>query len=139
MDDVFSYVSYSEARAHLKGLLDAAHVGRPALVRRGREQVAVVDAGRLRDLLGIVTQHAEVVPENDGWSIFIPGVPVAADGSSFDGAVDEMIEALREYAADWQDHLLHAANHRDSWGLVQLVAMSDDRQLREWLVGATEP
>lgn len=139
MDDVFSYVNYSEARAHLKGLLDDAHAGRPALVRRGQDQVAVVDAGRLRDLLGVVAQHAEVVPEDGGWSIFIPGAPVAADGSSFDEAVDEMIEALREYAADWQDHLLHAPNHRDSWGLVQLVAMSDDHQLREWLVGATEP
>lgn len=136
MDGASSFLSYSEARANLKGVLDNAHAGRPALVRRGREQVAVVDADRLRDLLGVVTHHAEVVPENDGWSIFIPGVPVAADGSSFEEAVEEMIEALREYAGDWQDHLLTAPNHRESWGLVQLVAMSDDSQLREWLVGA---
>jgi hypothetical protein len=136
MGDVSSYLSYSEARAHLKGLLDDAQAGRPALVRRGQERVAVVNAGRLRDLLGVVTQPAEVVPESDGWSIFIPGVPVAADGASFDDAVEEMLVALREYAADWQDHLLHAPNHRNAWGLVQLVAMSDDHQLREWLVGA---
>lgn len=136
MDDTFSNVSYSETRAHLKDLLDDAHAGRPALVRRGQDRMAVVEAGRLRDLLGVVTQHAEVVSESDGWSTFIPGVPVAADGASFDDAIDEMLEALREYTADWQDHLLHAPNHRDRWGLVQLVAISDDCQLRESLVGA---
>jgi hypothetical protein len=43
---------------------------------------------------------------------------------------------LREYAHDWQDHLLNAANHRENWGLVQLISLSDDEQLREWLVGS---
>jgi hypothetical protein len=27
-------------------------------------------------------------------------------------------------------------NHRDNWGLVQLIALSDDDQLRDWLVGS---
>jgi hypothetical protein len=67
--------------------------------------------------------------------VFIPGLPVAADGATFDEAVDEMVEALREYAQDWQDRLLHAPNHRENWGLVQLISLSDDGQLREWLAG----
>jgi hypothetical protein len=46
-----------------------------------------------------------------------------------------MVDALREYAEDWQDHLLDAPNHRENWGLVQLISLSDDDQLREWLVG----
>ncbi|SEG42856.1 hypothetical protein SAMN05444920_102996 [Nonomuraea solani] len=46
-----------------------------------------------------------------------------------------MIEALREYAEDWQSRLLDAPNHRENWGLVQLISLSDDEQLREWLVG----
>lgn len=71
-----------------------------------------------------------------GWSVFIPGVPVAADGATFDGAIDEMIDALREYAEDWQDRLLDAPNHREQWGLVQMIELSDDVQLREWLVGS---
>ncbi|GAB3709471.1 hypothetical protein [Nocardiopsis nanhaiensis] len=50
---------------------------------------------------------------------FIPGVPVAADGSTFDEAVTEMVDALREYAEDWQDRLLDTPNRRDNWGLVQ--------------------
>ncbi|WP_367130874.1 type II toxin-antitoxin system HicB family antitoxin [Saccharothrix sp. HUAS TT1] len=131
------YDSYTEARAHLKDLLDAAEQGRVATVRRDSSTTAVVDVRRLRHFLAsIVPSRAQVVPEAGGWSVFIPGLPVAADGPSFDEAITEMIDALREYAEDWQDRLRDAPNHRDNWGLVQLISFSDDDQLRDWLVGA---
>ncbi|GAA1452442.1 prevent-host-death protein [Nocardiopsis tropica] len=130
------YDSYTEARAHLKALLDAAERGRVATVRRDSARTAVVEVGRLRHYLATVApSRAQVVPEAGGWSVFIPGLPVAADGASFDEAVTEMVHALREYAEDWQDHLLDAPNHRENWGLVQLISLSDDEELRDWLVG----
>ena len=79
--------------------------------------------------------RAEMVPEGGGWSVFIPGLPVAADGLTFADAMQEMVDALREYALDWQERLLDAPNHRDNWGLVQLISLSDDGQLRDWLAG----
>jgi predicted RNase H-like HicB family nuclease len=131
------FASYSDARAKLKDLLDAAQRGRVATVRRDDLTAAVVDGERLRYFLSKVCQsRAQVVAEDGGWSVFIPGLPIAADGATFDAAIDEMIEALREYADDWQDHLLDAPNHRDNWGLVQLIELSTDEQLREWVVGA---
>ena len=130
------YNSYTEARVHLKELLDAAERGRPATVRRDSSRAAVVDAERLRSFLAAVSpMRAEVVREGDGWSVLLPGTPVAADGATFDEAVEEMVDALREYAADWQHRLLDAPRHRDNWGLVQLICLSDDEQLRAWLVG----
>ncbi|MBB5153558.1 prevent-host-death protein [Saccharopolyspora phatthalungensis] len=132
------YGSYTEARAHLKDLLDAAERGRVATVRRDSALTAVVDVERLRHFLAsLVISRAQVVPEAGGWSVFIPGLPVAADGATFDEAIAEMIDALREYADDWQDRLLDAPNHREHWGLVQLVSLSNDEQLRDWLIGAT--
>jgi len=132
------YDSYSEARSHLKDLLDAAEQGRLATVRRESMSAAVVDAGRLRHFLAsVVPSRAQVVAEAGGWSAFIPGLPVTADGATFDAAIDEMVQALREYAQDWQDRLLEAPNHRDNWGLVQLICLSDDDQLRRWLTGAS--
>lgn len=132
------YDSYSEARAHLKHLLDAAERGRVATVRRDSASAAVLDATRLRHFLAtVVPSRAQVVPEADGWSVFIPGLPIAADGPTFDEALDEMVQALREYAEDWQDRLLDAPNHRDNWGLVQLISLSDDAQLRDWLAGSS--
>ncbi|WP_169982872.1 prevent-host-death protein [Microbispora sp. H10836] len=130
------FASYSEARAKLKELLDAAERGRSATVSRDDRTAAVVDGERLRcSLTRVCPSHARMVPEDGGWSVFIPGLPVAADGRTFDEAIDEMIDALREYAEDWQDHLLNAANHRDNWGLVQMICLSSDDQLREWLTG----
>lgn len=131
------YDSYSEARAHLKDLLDAAERGKVATVRRDSASAAVLDAARLRHFLAtVVPSRAQVVAEAGGWSVFIPGLPVAADGPTFDAALDEMVQALREYAEDWQDRLLDAPNHRDNWGLVQLISLSGDDQLREWLAGS---
>jgi len=133
------YDSYSDARAHLKDLLDAAERGRVATVRRDATSAAVLDAARLRHFLAaVVPSRAQVVSEAGGWSVFIPGLPVAADGATFDAAIDEMVQALREYADDWQDRLLDAPNHRDNWGLVQLISLSDDDQLRDWLAGSAQ-
>lgn len=133
------YDSYTEARTHLKELLDAAEQGRPASVRRDSSTAMVVDAARLRRfLLSVYPSKAQVVAEAGGWSVFIPGLPVAADGTTFDEALTDMVDALREYADDWQDHLYSAPNHADTWGLVHLIALSDDSQLRQWLTGAVE-
>lgn len=98
----------TEARAHLKDLLDAAERGRVATIRRDSARTAV-----------------------------IPGLPVAADGATFDEAISEMIDALREYAEDWRQRLLDAPDHRNGWGLVQLISYSDEDQLCDWLVGTT--
>ena len=129
------FESVAEGRAHLKDLLDAAAGGLPAGLRRDRESFVVVDAVRLRRLLAAVPHRAEVVAEAGGWSVFIPGTPVAADAATLDEAIMETVEALREYAADWADHLSAVANHADNWGLVQLVTLSTDTELAGWLGG----
>ncbi|MGW1462772.1 prevent-host-death protein [Streptomyces sp. NPDC002308] len=130
------YESYTEARTHFKDLLDAAGEGRVATVRRESGRAAVVDVERLRHHLSWgCPMRAQAVAESGGWSIFIPGLPAAADGATFDGAVTEMVDALREYAEDWQERLRTAPDHRDNWGLEQLISLSDDQQLAAWLVG----
>jgi predicted RNase H-like HicB family nuclease len=132
------YDSYTDARKNLKDLLDAAESGRVATVRRDSVTTAVLDAARLRHFLAsVVPSRAQVVQEAGGWSVFIPGLPVAADGATFDDALTDMIDALREYVDDWQDHLLGAVNHRENWGLVQLISLSSDDELRDWLAGPT--
>jgi hypothetical protein len=124
----------TDARKHFSDLINAAESGRPATIRRDRRRAALVDAARLRDALArLLPAGAEVVAEAGGWSVILPGLPIAADGASFDEALDETVVALREYAEDWSDHLLHAPNHAQNWGLVQLIELSTDDQLEEWL------
>ena len=128
------FKTVTEARKHFGDLITAAESGRPATVQRERHRAAVVDAERLRaSLARLLPANAETVPEAGGWSIFLTGLPIAADGATFDEALDELIDALREYAVDWSDHLRHAPNHEQNWELVQLVELSSDEQLREWL------
>lgn len=126
----------SEARAHFTQLLDAAEAGKPASLRRGARATAIVDSERLRSTLAVLRPaQAEVFAEAGGWVVALPDTPLAADASTLEAALAEMVQVLREYADDWVDHLLHAPNHRDNWGLVQLIQLSDDAQLHAWLVG----
>ncbi len=123
-------------RDHLKDVLDAAVEGRPASVTRERTRVAAVDADRLVHLLTQVRPaSAELVAENDGWSIFLHGLPIAADGATLDEALDEAVLALRDYAEAWTERLRLAPNHQDNWALVQIIEFSSDDQLRAWLRG----
>ncbi|MBA2608416.1 MAG: prevent-host-death protein, partial [Actinobacteria bacterium] len=64
----------SEARAHMKELIDAAMEGTPASMRRETARAAVVDASRLRATLATLPSlRPEAVAEAGGWSLFING------------------------------------------------------------------
>lgn len=131
------FPSVSAARDNIKQILDAAERGQVVSVERNAHRSAVVDAERLREFfLGTVSSHAEIVHEDGAWVITMPGRPIAAEAASYDVALTEMVDALREYAADWNDRLLTAPNHRQNWGLVQLISYSTDEQLRDWLTRA---
>ena len=43
--------------------------------------------------------------------------------------------ALREYAEDWINRLKDAPNHADNGPLVQLVCLSTDEKLGDWIRG----
>lgn len=135
---VVHYDSFTSAREHFKDVLDQAASGTAVTVRRESLTAVVLDAVALRHfLVSVVPPCAEVVAEADGWSAFIRGLPVAGAGATYDAAVADMADALREYAEDWR-RLQSAPNHRDSWGLVQLVALSNDDQLRQWITGSVQ-
>lgn len=130
------YAGFREARDHLKPILDTAGSGRMVTVTRGKETSAVVSGEQLRRFLSAtVPTRARVVMEDGATAVFIPGVPVAAEATTFDEAIDEMVVVLRDYAEDWEDHLYTVPNHAGNWGLVNLVRLSTDDQLKAWLLG----
>ena len=131
------FESYTAARTHLRGLLDAAHAGYVTTIVRERERYTVVDGDVLRaQLATLLPSRAVVAAEGGGWAAFLPGLPLSGEGDDLDGALDDLIEALREYAADWNERLLNAPNHRGNWALVTLTELSDDAQLKEWLLSS---
>ena len=128
--------SYSEARKKLRHVLDAAHEGLVTTVTRDNERFVVQSAdSRGAELRRLLPSRAVVAHEGGGWVAFVPGVPVHGDADCFNDAIEDLIAALREYAEDWNDRLHAAPNHAQHRSLVELVELSDDEQLRDWLLG----
>jgi len=131
------YDRFTDARTHLKELLDAAEEGRPAAVIRQDRSTVLVDRQRfVRYLMALNAGRVELVPDGDSWMAVVADSPVAAEGDDAADAIDELIGALREYAEDWSARLRLASNHEQNWGLVQLVDHSSDDELRVWMLGS---
>ena len=132
-----NYPSFTEARKSLKGILDAVEDGAMVTIERGSRTAVVADQGRMRELLlKAVPPTAKVVAEQGSWVIVIPDTPLAAEGESLDVAIDDLVSNLREYASEWVEHFASAPNHAGNWALVQLVNLSTDDGLRDWLTSA---
>lgn len=130
------FESYTSARQNMRAVLDAASDGLVTTVTRDAERYLVVPAEQLREeLAGLRPSRAEVLAEGGGWVVVLPGLPVHGDGDSFDDAVDDAIEALRQYAHDWNERLRVAPNHARHRSVVEVVELSTDEQLRDWLLG----
>ena len=131
------YLSFTDTRKQLREVLDNVEAGMPIGIERHGKQVALIESDKLQEVL--LDSHRlgrpEAVAEAGGWSVFLPGAPIAADGADLGEAVDEFISALREYAEDWQARLRFAPNHRDRWPLVQFVSLSSDADLARWVSG----
>lgn len=82
----------SEARTHVSDLINAAESGGTGVVvRHSLHRASVVDADHLRDTLARLLPEGEVVPEAGGWTVLLPGLPIAADGSTYDESLAEMV------------------------------------------------
>lgn len=133
------FESFTAARTNLRSVLDAAHEGLVTTVTRDSEHYVVVNAADFRgDLARLRPAKAMVAAEGGGWSAVLPGVPIHGDGATFDEAVGDLIDALREYAEDWNTRLYRAPNHRQHRTVVELVELSNDDQLRDWILGREE-
>ncbi|HET7326150.1 MAG TPA: hypothetical protein VFJ14_02575 [Nocardioidaceae bacterium] len=130
------FTSFTDARNRFRQVLDAARLGLVTTVDRDRERFVVLAAENLRqDLARLRPANAQVVAEGGGWAAVLPGLPAHGDGETFDAAVDDLVEALREYAEDWNVRLHLAPNHRPHRAVVQLIELSNDEQLRDWILG----
>jgi len=139
MAAVRHFESFTSARNNLRAVLDAAHRGLVTTVTRDNERFVVVPADSLGEQLRrLPPSRAVVVAEGGGWAALLPDVPVHGDAATFDEAVDDLMTALREYAEDWNDRLHTAPNHAQHRSLVELIELSDDAQLRDWLLGAPD-
>ncbi|MET4001528.1 hypothetical protein ABIB48_000226 [Arthrobacter sp. UYCu511] len=129
---------FTQARESLKAILDSSERGGLSTISRpDRAPAAVVNGESLRRFLALtVAPNVQVVNEDGAWAVFMSGQPFAAEATELGEALEDFVDALRDYAEDWEDHLYAAPNHRENWALVQLVDLSTDEQLTTWLTGS---
>lgn len=132
-----SSTTATDVRQQWRQHLDRAAEQLPVTFHRGDEQFTVVSTPLLQSALRRVVPAPVVVAEDDGWSIFLDGYPVAADGRDLDEAIDDFLVAVTDYADAWVDRLHGAPNHQHGALLVQLVATSSPDELRTWVGGDT--
>ena len=128
----------TEVRGSWAATLNTAAERRPVVFHRGDQDFALLSASLLRDVLRRAVPAPEVVAEDDGWTVVLPGHPVAADGATLDDALRDFLSALRDYADAWHDRLHQAPNHQHAAGLVHYVALSDDDELMAWVTGPAD-
>lgn len=126
----------TEVRASWAATLNAAADQRPVVFHRGDQAFALLPASLLRDVLRRAVPAPEVVAEDGGWTVLLPGHPVAADGMTLDDALRDFVAGLRDYADAWTERLHQAANHQHSAALVHHVVVSDDDELMAWARGS---
>lgn len=127
--------SLTAARRNFRVVLDSAGAGLVTTGDSGGDRFVVVPAAHQRNLLvELRPSNDQGVSEGGGWAVILPGLPVHGAADSFDEALDDAIGALREYAEDWNDRLHVTPNHAPHHVVVAIVELSDDEQVRDWLL-----
>lgn len=126
----------TNVRQHWRTHLDRASAQLPVAFSRGDESFSVVSSLLLQGLLRRSIPAPVVVAEDDGWSVFLDGYPIAADGADLDEALDDFVVALTDYIDAWVDRLHTVSNHQGAAPLALLVESSSPDELREWARGS---
>lgn len=132
------YPTATAVRQQWREHLDRAAEQLPVTFHRGDERFTVVSTSLLQSALRRVVPAPVVVAEDDGWSVFLDGYPLAGDGRDLDEAIDDFLMSVTDYADAWADRLHAIPNHQHGALLVQLVATSTPEELRAWAGGDVE-
>jgi hypothetical protein len=104
----------------------------PAQVGAGHNDQAANN--RIREHLShVVSPAVRILHENGRVIALMNGRGFASEGTTLEGVLQDLVLTLREYSQDWDDRLKHAPNHIHNRDLVQLVALSTDDELLQWL------
>jgi hypothetical protein len=135
LDRPSSVHNFTDARTNLRSLLSRSQAGGLSLIESGTNSVSMVSTAHLRDYLSeTVRLHPRVHREDGAIVLVCDGLPFAAEASTLSDAVDQLVEDLIDYAAEWPENYSQAVNHRENWALVQLVSIMDPEQVREFVL-----
>jgi hypothetical protein len=138
MGPLLEYTKITDARSAISEIYSTAERHLAVVMRRESDApVAVIrrdDLKRaLRALCPLETQVR--FSEDEHVSMWIEGLPVSGEGSTFESAGADLVHSLREYSRTWVEDLRDYPNHKQNWGVVNLVLLSDDDELQVHMFG----
>ena len=130
MDEALSletHMGLTKARSTLSGLIDKVAGGNLRVIQRRDESVALVDAEALEWVLARAFPFSpEVYFEGEsGAAIWLPELGVGAEGDDLDSAEEELVAAVLDYVAAWEEDLRKAPNHADALGWVYRIQLAE--------------
>jgi len=139
MSRTLSYSKITDARSAITDIYDAA--SRNLVVDIARADDPPVAVLRKDALVPLLVEKCSFDPKahvsDDGKvSLWLDGLPISAQGNSWDEAEVELIHSLRDFAEIWMEDLSEYKNHRDNWVLPALVRLvPEDEKLRQLVFG----
>lgn len=142
---LFLQTGFTDAKRNLSELMtEVVHDHRPIQVNRhaGREQMFLLARRELEDLLALAGQRFEtrVIFDEDEVSVSLPAFSLIGAGASFEEAIDDLLEVLRQYCAQYLERLeLYRQTDRHGLlGLVFLFALTPPEDQSELLLRPPE-
>jgi hypothetical protein len=136
MSLLLDYPKISAARDAIGAIYTTAHSQLVVSITRENDApVAVILKDDLKEALQALCPIEPKISfsKNGDVSIWIEGLPISAEGGSFEKASFALIAAMRDYAATWVDELRLYKNHKDRWAFANLILLSEDEELHAFL------
>lgn len=93
---------FSQAKAELSAVMDqVVHKHRPAIIERRREAMVALSLSDMRELLAAFRLEPRVTVGRKQATAALEGLGLLGAGGDADAALDDLLEELRGYAADY--------------------------------------
>lgn len=93
---------FSRAKSELSALMDqVVREHRPTVIERRREAMVALSLDDLRSLLAAFPFAPRVVVGRRETVVTLEGLGLVGSGANFDAAIDDLLEEMRSYAADF--------------------------------------
>ena len=138
MGPLLEYTKITDARSAISEIYSTAERHLAVVMRRESDApVAVIHRDDLKRALRALCPLEPQVrfSADEHVSMWIEGLPVSAEGSTFESAGADLLHSLRAYSLTWVEDLRDYPNHKQNWGVVNLVLLSDDDELQVHMFG----
>lgn len=137
---MLSELNLTEARKEFSSLYDQVFNSlKPTIIKRKKtEEVLVLRVDQQKMLLANYSLKPEIVKEDDGSiTLALDNLEIYSNGSSLEGAINELVEDLKVYASDYLQRsqlFLNAPNRKSHFPYILRVLLCDsDKDIRDLL------